>query len=214
MECRAKRLAADEVRQSKLSAKAAKAKAAKAPSKKPVAMSNNSVAARRLAMMRGQPVPESGLSSPFTNTDYNDDGADDGSFDPFGGSSAATSGPVSASARALPSSANGGFGGLDAFTGNGAGAGAGVAASTQGFDAFAPTSAAPAPAAAVDGFVNFGAATGGFDAFDAPPVSTAAPKTTASFQPSGFDNFGDAPAAAGFDAFAPTTAPIVATSGP
>lgn len=59
-QCRANRIAADQVRESKASSKLAKQKAAQAKPapKKPVQPSANSVAARRLAAMRGQPLPE------------------------------------------------------------------------------------------------------------------------------------------------------------
>jgi hypothetical protein len=210
LECRAKRIASDEVRQSKQSAKLAKAKAAKAVPKKPVAMSNNSVAAKRLAALRGQPLPE-GDHNYASSPHFIDDSTDDGSFDPFGGSGPASvtnhTAPRAATAptlfpEAAPRSS------FSSFQPSSTPA----SSAADGFDLFASS----APSASV-GFGNFDDAapstSAGFDAFDAAPPAKPTKPSRPSFTASGFDNFGDAApapktstlASGSFDAFAPST---------
>ena len=57
-QCRAARIASNQLRESKANSKLKAKQAAKPAPKQPVALSANSVAARRLATMRGEPLPE------------------------------------------------------------------------------------------------------------------------------------------------------------
>jgi hypothetical protein len=212
LQCRAARLAADEVRQTKAKAKLAQAKAAKAAPKKPVTLSSNSVAARRLATMRGLPVPEMGGLSVVNDGHHEEeeeehDGNQEG-FDPFATHSAPAHTTMVGSAPRPSFTADAGS--FDPF---------GTAAT-----AVAPRASFGSAPASSAGFASFGdnadafaapASASGFDAFGselAAPVVEAdgfGSVADSSFAASAFSNFDDAantPVSSTFDAFAPDSA--------
>jgi hypothetical protein len=207
LQCRASRLAADEVRQTKQNAKLAKAKAAKAAPKKPVALSSNSVAARRLATMRGLPVPEGSSGARDSPQHEEEEGHEDDheGFDPFATHSAPAQHTEFAprpSFTAFPAADAGSF---DPF---------GTAPAAT---AAAPPRASFSAPASSQGFASFGddadafgaPSAGGFDAFGAESTAPAAHIDGFS-EAVAFTNFDDAaattPASSTFDAFAPTSA--------
>ena len=204
-QCRAARIASTQLRESKANNKLKAKQAAKPAPKAPVPLSSNSVAARRLAAMRGQPLPDEPMhrESRYSggedfvqqhHSPVDDDDAE--TFDPFAQQNQAVS-TVSVPARAsfsAPARAS-----FSAPT-------APAVASFAAFD----TSSSPEE----DTFDPFGAASAS--------ASSAMPSAFPEADPSGgfanFSNsaadawdqpaFGSAPTSAGFDAFAPTSAPI------
>ena len=236
LQCRANRLAADEIRQTKLASKLAKAKAAaKVVPKKPVAMSANSVAARRLATMRGLPVPElsphqqqhhddfhshhsqsqqhHNQQQHHQQEDYGQDEVnaqeDDGEFDPFANhTTASASTAVTASTRAATAAAPPSFASFQEEE-------------VSSFDPFSgggSFGAAPSSAMGFDAFsTNTTAAGSSSEGF----TSTAAEADfrNAAVSNDNFDAFGDEPfntdhaAGAAVSGFAPTAPPSFQTSG-
>jgi hypothetical protein len=206
-QCRAARIASTQLRESKANNKLKAKQVAKPAPKAPVPLSSNSVAARRLAAMRGQPLPDEPLhrESRYSggedfiqqhHSPVDDDDAE--TFDPFTQQNQAVpavSVPAGASfsAPTLPARAS--------FSAPMAPAVASFAAfdtSSPGEDSFDPFGAASASAPSAvpstfpkadpsGGFANFSSSAA--DAWDQPA-------------------FGSAPPSVGFDAFAPTGAPI------
>ena len=244
LQCRANRLAADEIRQTKLASKLAKAKAAaKVVPKKPVAMSANSVAARRLATMRGLPVPElsphqhqqqhhddfhshhsqsqqhHNQQQHHQQEDYGQDEVnaqeDDGEFDPFANhTTASSSTAVPASTRAATAAVPPSFASFQEVEEN-------YSREDSSFDPFSgggSFGAAPSSAMGFDAFsTNTTAAGSSSEGF----TSTAAEADfrNAAVSSDNFDAFGDEPfntdhaAGAAVSGFAPTAPPSFQTSG-
>ncbi len=222
-QCRAARIASNQLRESKANSKLKAKQAAKPQPKKPVTLSSNSVAARRLATMRGH-APEDNQHHEHEHERYADspshaafqqphiEGAD--SFDPFGqhqtpASASNKSGFASAgfevSFDAAPAATFAAFEEDSSFDPFGNAPSASVSAVrapsfTSPSAVRAPSFTAASASSNNDGFSNFTASAG--DAWD----SSAFASTPAA---GGFDAFEATTATAAFatdDGFAPTTA--------
>jgi len=215
-QCRATRIASNQLRESKANSKLKAKQAAKPAPKQPVALSANSVAARRLATMRGQPLPEENhkpvayLNSPAHGASqaqykHNSPGsAEEGSFDPFAQKSGGESpSPVfEASFEDAPTPSFASFE---------------QSAADDSFDPFgnAPTAAFPSPVKPPPKPVKRPSGTAAVTSAAPPAAPTAPPAPAAraasndgfaSFSATteawGEPSFASTPAAGGFDAFA------------